>query len=180
MTDAHFDVSVPSSAPRGRTVKFTPERMEQIRNLVERGCSREDIAKTIGVTVGSLQVTCSRAGISLRPPREARMPARPKEASRAVLGRLKALTDANPAHFNPATPFMTNRMLGGVGARMHPVGSDRGRIRSEAIFEALRRTTASGGTSEDFVRFVAEELRRVRVDPAAPHLNLGASGRPRP
>jgi hypothetical protein len=89
MTDAHFDVSVPSSAPRGRTVKFTPERMEQIRNLVERDYSREDIAKTIGVTVGSLQVTCSRAGIRLRPPREARMPARPKEASRAVLGGLR-------------------------------------------------------------------------------------------
>ena len=51
---------------RGRRIKFTPERLEQIRNLVERGKSREEIAELIGVTVGSLQVTCSRLGISLR------------------------------------------------------------------------------------------------------------------
>jgi hypothetical protein len=50
----------------GREIKFTPERIQQIRNLVERGKSREEIAELIGVTVGSLQVTCSRLGISLR------------------------------------------------------------------------------------------------------------------
>ena len=51
----------------GRQIKFTPERVQQIRNLVERGKSREEIAELIGVSVGSLQVTCSRLGISLRP-----------------------------------------------------------------------------------------------------------------
>jgi hypothetical protein len=51
---------------RGRQIKFTPERLQQIRNLVERGKKREEIAELIGVTVGSLQVTCSRLGISLR------------------------------------------------------------------------------------------------------------------
>src|SRR6516225_5331446 len=51
---------------RGRPIKFTPERLQQISNLVERGKSREEIAELIGVTVGSLQVTCSRLGISLR------------------------------------------------------------------------------------------------------------------
>jgi len=56
-------------AANGRPIKFTPERFEQIRNLVERGMSREQIAETIGVTVGSLQVTCSRHGISLRRPK---------------------------------------------------------------------------------------------------------------
>jgi hypothetical protein len=53
---------------RGRSIKFTPERIQQIKNLVERGKSREEIAALIGVTVGSLQVTCSRLGISLRRP----------------------------------------------------------------------------------------------------------------
>jgi hypothetical protein len=53
---------------RGRQTKFTPERIQQIRNLVERGKSREEIAELIGVTVGSLQVTCSRLGVSLRRP----------------------------------------------------------------------------------------------------------------
>ena len=53
---------------RGRLIKFTPERIQQIRNLVERGKSREEIAELIDVTLGSLQVTCSRLGISLRRP----------------------------------------------------------------------------------------------------------------
>ena len=71
MSDAVFDVSI-SAAPRGgngRTIKFTPERMEQIRNLVERGKTREEIAEMIGVTVNSLAVTCSKHGISLRRPK---------------------------------------------------------------------------------------------------------------
>ena len=58
----------PLTATNGRSIKFTPERLQQIKNLVERGMSREQIAETIGVTVGSLQVTCSRLGISLRRP----------------------------------------------------------------------------------------------------------------
>ena len=53
---------------RGRQIKFTPERIQQIKNLVERGKRREEIAEVVGVTVGSLQVTCSRLGISLRRP----------------------------------------------------------------------------------------------------------------
>jgi hypothetical protein len=56
-------------AANGRSIKFTPERFEQIRNLVERGMSREQIAETIRVTVGSLQVTCSRHAISLKRPK---------------------------------------------------------------------------------------------------------------
>ena len=58
----------PLRATNGRPIKFTPERLQQIKNLVERGMSREQIAETIGSTVGSLQVTCSRLGISLRRP----------------------------------------------------------------------------------------------------------------
>jgi hypothetical protein len=63
---AKFSSQMP---PRGRPLKFTPERIQQIRNLVERGKSREEIAELIEVTVGSLQVTCSKLGISLRRPR---------------------------------------------------------------------------------------------------------------
>jgi hypothetical protein len=58
-----------SAAPRGRQTKFTPERISQVVNLVEQGKSREEIAGLIGVTVGTLQVTCSRFGISLRRPK---------------------------------------------------------------------------------------------------------------
>ena len=69
---------------RGREVKFTPERIEQIKNLVERGKRREEIAELIGVTVGSLQVTCSRLGISLRPPRLKPVPTPPSKPAKAA------------------------------------------------------------------------------------------------
>jgi hypothetical protein len=63
-TQAKFSPQLLTS--RGRPRKFTLERLQQIRNLVERGESREQIAEILDVTVGSLQVTCSRLGISLR------------------------------------------------------------------------------------------------------------------
>src|SRR5262249_13786919 len=45
------------------------ENVRQIVNLVERGKRKEEIANIIGFTTGPLQVTCSKLGISLRPPR---------------------------------------------------------------------------------------------------------------
>ena len=62
--------------------KFTPERIQQIKDLVARGETREQIAAIIGVTVGTLQVTCSRLGISLRRPRVKLLP--PKTANGAA------------------------------------------------------------------------------------------------
>ena len=55
-----------SPPARGRRVKFTPQAIEKIKELVAEGLSRDEIANRVGVTVGSLQVTCSRLGISLR------------------------------------------------------------------------------------------------------------------
>ena len=56
-----------NATPSGRrTTKFTPENIQKIKDWVAEGISREEIAKLIDVTVGSLQVTCSRLGISLR------------------------------------------------------------------------------------------------------------------
>jgi hypothetical protein len=46
--------------------KFTPANIQKIKDWVAQGMRREDIAKSLDVTVGSLQVTCSRLGISLR------------------------------------------------------------------------------------------------------------------
>jgi len=58
----------PPSLRLGRPTRFTPERIQQICNLVERGKSRDEIAEIIGVTTGTLQVTCSKLGVSLRRP----------------------------------------------------------------------------------------------------------------
>ena len=52
-----------------RRRKFTPGNIQKIKDWVAQGISREEIAKLIDVTVGSLQVTCSRLGISLRIPK---------------------------------------------------------------------------------------------------------------
>jgi hypothetical protein len=49
-----------------RATKFTPQAIEKIKKLVAQGDSRDAIANVIDVTVGSLQVTCSKLGISLR------------------------------------------------------------------------------------------------------------------
>src|SRR5262249_18271655 len=46
--------------------KFTPQVIEKIKEFVAEGISRNEIANRLGVTVGSLQVTCSRLRISLR------------------------------------------------------------------------------------------------------------------
>jgi hypothetical protein len=64
---SHFMV-VPNgkSKPDLPKKKFTPENIRQISNLVERGKSRNEIAEIIGVTPGTLAVTCSKLGISLR------------------------------------------------------------------------------------------------------------------
>jgi len=48
-----------------RPVKFTPEVIENIKELVAQGIKRDEIAKRLGVTVLSLQVTCSRLGITV-------------------------------------------------------------------------------------------------------------------
>jgi len=56
-----------ASLPKGRrAVKFTPQAIEKIKEFVAEGISRDEIANRLSVTVGSLQVTCSRLGISLR------------------------------------------------------------------------------------------------------------------
>ena len=55
-----------SPSVRGGRIKFTPQVIEKIKEFVAEGISRNEIANRVGVTVGSLQVTCSRLGISLR------------------------------------------------------------------------------------------------------------------
>ena len=57
-----------SSVEQQRRTKFTPQNIRQIINLVERGTSPEQIADIIGVTLGTLRVTCSKLQISLRRP----------------------------------------------------------------------------------------------------------------
>ena len=65
MTRAIVSHSVQGRGRRGAT-KFTPQAIEKIKELVAQGVSRDEIANLLDVTVNSLQVTCSKLGISLR------------------------------------------------------------------------------------------------------------------
>lgn len=46
--------------------KFTPEVLEAIPKWLASGATSEDIAAVLETTLSSLQVVCSRAGVSLR------------------------------------------------------------------------------------------------------------------
>ena len=66
MGDSAMTMTNGSSTLGGRRVKFTPQAIEKINDWVVQGVSRHEIANLLDVTVGSLSVTCSRLGISLR------------------------------------------------------------------------------------------------------------------
>jgi hypothetical protein len=68
MTYPKFGWRAPAPS-RLRSTKFTPERIQQIKDLTARGVSCEEIAAVVRVTVGTLKVTCSKLGISLRRPK---------------------------------------------------------------------------------------------------------------
>jgi len=68
---------------RQRASKFTAQNIRQIHNRVDRGKSREEIAEIIGVTPGTLAVTCSKLGISLRRPSRAQEGVRAGRTRRA-------------------------------------------------------------------------------------------------
>jgi hypothetical protein len=92
MTYPEFGRAAPANS-RPRPTKFTLERIQQIKDLIARGVACEEIAAVVGVTVGTLKVTCSKLGISLR---------RPKWRSGNGLLPLRAVTSvagANTATF---------------------------------------------------------------------------------
>ena len=50
-----------------RATKFCPANVQKIKDFVAQGMSRHEIARvSLMCLLGSLQVTCSRLGISLR------------------------------------------------------------------------------------------------------------------
>jgi hypothetical protein len=81
---SYEETSRPEAKARRRGSRFTSERIRQITDLVARGETCERIAAIIGVSVGTLKVTCSRLGISLRRPRVKLLPPRTTGAARTV------------------------------------------------------------------------------------------------
>jgi hypothetical protein len=104
-----------------RAAKFTPERIQQIRDLIARGTSCEEIAALVGVTVGTLKVTCSRLGVSLRRPRPrngVRLVPRRDAVQRLTVSAAHTATFAISVQYNgedrvtelPLTPALIGRL----------------------------------------------------------------------
>jgi hypothetical protein len=81
--------------------KFTHENIARIKDWLARGVGRDEIARLLGVTVGSLQVTCSRLGISLRrkPLAKANAPIKPLGGIRRFLEHGRQSDHAAQAKF---------------------------------------------------------------------------------
>ena len=131
-----------------RATKFCPANVQKIKDWVAEGISREEIAKSLDVTVGSLQVTCSRLGISLR--------------RRHVLNcngsHLRVMNGNGTRHDIPNQPTMI------AGKRAD------GQFQISLEFGGMRRATALPLTDRDIAQLALEaavrnvgddELRRV-------------------
>jgi hypothetical protein len=125
-----------------RPSKFTPDRVQQIKDLVARGTSCEEIATLIGVTVGTLKVTCSRLGISLRKPR-----------SRTGLLPLRAATRVPPSA-NTATFSICVRYNGKEQSSELPLTST---MVGQLALEASSRDQKISDLAKELLRAVTEK-----------------------
>jgi hypothetical protein len=157
MTYRQLGWAAPASF-RTRSTKFTPERIQQIKDLIARGVNCEDIAATVGVTVGTLKVTCSKLGISLRRPK-----GRSSNGS-LPLRTVTCVAGANTATFTvvvhhhgeerrtelPLTPAMIGRLALEASSRdLNIIELARELVLDAARKELVERVLESDGTAED-------------------------------
>lgn len=136
-------------------MKFTPERLEQIKNLVERGSSREEIADLVGCTVGSLAVTCSNHGISLRRPKQERDTDRPRRPtlSRVPLVASSEMRLAQTAAFTLRVDY---------GDRLYELPLD---IDTQSLCELSCMAAVSGVKITDIIARAIRELTQSKEVP---------------
>ena len=126
-------------------LKFTPERIEQIKNLVERGKRREEIAELIGVTVGSLAVTCSRLGISLRRPRLKPVPTPPSKPAKAADVPRFAIIVRNRGEEQTTELPLTQDMISQITVEAAFSGVPIRDLIVDLIMEMMRRASTERG-----------------------------------
>ena len=126
-------------------LKFTPERIEQIKNLVECGKRREEIAELIGVTVGSLQVTCSRLGISLRRPRLKPVPTPPSKPAKAADVPRFAIIVRNRGEEQTTELPLTQDMISQITVEAAFSGVPIRDLIVDLIMEMMRRASTERG-----------------------------------
>ena len=124
-----YEAAVAATNSSRRPSKFTPERIQQIRNLIARGETCEDIAAQIGVTVGTLKVTCSRLGISLRRPTVKLLPPRSAAGTANAAGGATATFTIRMQYHGqehdtalPLTPEMISQLALEASAQNQRIG----------------------------------------------------------
>ena len=141
-----YEAALPTTNVRGRQRKLTPERIQQIKDFVQSGVSSEDIAAAVGVTVGTLKVSCSRLGISLRRPRtangNARLPSRmvpSRNMDRSCAAKFTVLVRYHGQERASELP-LTSSMI----ARLSLEANSRGLTISELIGELVAALAKEG------------------------------------
>jgi hypothetical protein len=122
-----------SSSIRGRRTKFTPQVIEQIKEFVAEGISRDEIATRFGVTVGSLQVTCSRLGISLRRTNGSLRRTNSSRHTADVRGRIPAPGSVGIAHTREQKEVSQRAALTAPSPKFAVTIRDRGREQTSDI-----------------------------------------------
>jgi len=120
---------------------FTPEVITEISNLVARGFSAAEIADTIGCTLSSLRVTCSRHGISLRRSKSA--------AERRLQGRLAV------------------ELFGDTAALLQREAEKRGISSAKfaaSLLETIVRDNLYDAVIDQDIGGVVDEIERARAD----------------
>jgi hypothetical protein len=106
-----------------RPSKFTPERIQQIKDLIARGETCEVVAAQIGVTVGTLKVTClRRPRVKLLPPSTATDTRKGVGAAAAIFTvRMRYNGRAQDTEI-PLTPNMISQLALEASARDQKIG----------------------------------------------------------
>ena len=147
-----------------RATKFCPANVQKIKDWVAEGISREEIAKYLDVTVGSLQVTCSRLRISLRMPkmfeRRRRVESRPylenhppMSGHMRVDGQFQVTLESNGARLTTDLPLTADDIAQlALAAAVRNVGMTQ--LLTEIMITAIKKD------------MIEEILRKPSPDPA--------------
>jgi len=146
---------------RNGLIKFSPERLKQIKNLVERGKSRDEIADILQVTIGSLQITCSKMGISLR---------RPKISSGVCLLK-KREPRCNNSTVTPHSSDQDGQLPSQLTQEQAPADSQPGSGEPAAIVKQQHdpTTTPDAYPASFAIRFQYRGMERTAELPLTPH-----------
>jgi hypothetical protein len=128
--------------------KFTHENIARIKDWLAQGVGREEIASRLSVTVGSLQVTCSRLGISLRrkPLAKANGPMKPLGGIQRSLEHARQSDHASRAKFS-----VLIQTQNGQAAFDLPLGRD-------LIEQLTLEASVRGQTTADLIGRIARQV----------------------